>query len=122
MYTVGIDMAEVSRIEKSVKNQRFVERVFSEKEQALFLSKKHPYESMAGNWAAKEAFAKALGTGVRGFALNEISVLRNELGAPYLELSGSAKQIAEEKGLDFSVSITHTAEFAQAVCIAYKKE
>lgn len=121
MYTVGIDMTEVSRIEKSVKNKRFVERVFSEKEQALFLSKKLPYESMAGNWAAKEAFAKALGTGVRDFSLNEVSVLRNELGAPYYELSGSARRIAEQSRLEFSVSITHTAEYAQAVCIAYKK-
>lgn len=121
MYTVGIDMVEISRIEKSVKNKRFTDRVFSEKEQALFLSKKLPYESMAGNWAAKEAFSKAIGTGVRDFSLNEVSVLRNELGAPYYELSGNALEIVRDKGLEFSVSITHTSEYAQAVCIAFNK-
>jgi len=44
--------------------------------------------TIAANFAAKEAFSKALGTGVRGFLLAEVSVLRNELGAPYLALSG----------------------------------
>lgn len=48
-------------------------------------------ETIAANFAAKEAFAKALGTGVRGFSLNEVSVLRGELGAPYIKLAGNAK-------------------------------
>ena len=55
MYKVGIDLIEISRIEKSVKNQKFIERVFSQKEIALFSAKSHPCQSMAGNWAAKEA-------------------------------------------------------------------
>lgn len=119
MYSVGIDMVEIGRIKKCAESRHFVERVFSDEEQTLFASKKDPYESMAGNWAAKEAFSKALGTGVRGFALSEVSVLRNELGAPYLKLSGKAKDIAEKSGLRFSISITHTAEYAQAICIGY---
>ena len=121
MYRVGVDLVEIARIEKSVKSRRFTERVFSEKEIALFSSIKNALESMAGNWAAKEAFSKALGTGVRNFSLNEVSVLRDELGAPYIELTGCAKRIAEEAGLEFTVSITHTAQLAQALCIAYKK-
>ena len=76
------------------------------------------YPSAAADWAAKEAFSKALGTGVRGFELNEVSCLRDELGAPYLVLTGKAKQAAE--GLAFSVSLTHTAELASAIVIAYK--
>ncbi|WP_124101003.1 holo-ACP synthase [Ruminococcus sp. Marseille-P6503] len=121
MYTVGIDLIEIARIEKSVKSRRFVERVFSEKEIALFSSKSNSAESMAGNWAAKEAFSKALGTGVRDFSLNEVSVLRDGLGAPYLELTGNAEKIADKLGLEFSVSITHTSQLAQAVCIGYRK-
>ena len=95
-----------------------MKRVFSEKEIAFFSKKSNPYPSMAGNWAAKEAFSKALGTGIRGFELNEVSVLRDELGAPYIELGGDALQIAESRGLEFSVSITHTKELAQAVVLA----
>ncbi len=120
LYTVGIDMIEIARIEKSVQSQHFVERVFSEKEIALFSTKKNPYESMAGNWAAKEAFSKALRTGIRNFSLSEVSVLRDELGAPYYELSGKAMDIVKSNQLEFSVSITHTKEYAQAVCIAFK--
>lgn len=119
---VGIDTIEINRIKKSVLRERFMERVYSEKESALFLNKKNPHESMAGNWAAKEAFAKAVRTGVRDFSLNEVSILRDELGAPYIELTGHAKVLADSLGLDFSVSITHTKEFASAVVIAFKKQ
>lgn len=118
MYSVGIDIIDISRIEKSTSNNNFMERVFSKKELELFSSKKKPYTSMAGNWAAKEAFSKALGTGVRGFSLNEVSVLRFENGKPYLELSGKAEDIA--KGLSFSVSISHTDTIATAIVISYK--
>lgn len=119
MYRIGIDLVEISRIKKSVQSDKFMKRVFSEEETALFSAMKNPFESMAGNWAAKEAFSKALGTGVVGFSLNEVSVLRNKLGAPYLKLSGNALKLAE--GFEFSVSITHTDELAQAAVIAYKK-
>lgn len=118
MYSVGIDLVEIARVKKGCTNPRFVDRVYSRDEQALFFSDKPKYDSLAGNWAAKEAFSKALGTGVVDFALAEVEVLRNELGAPYYRLSGRAAKAAE--GMSFSVSITHTKELAQAVCIAYK--
>ncbi len=78
-------------------------------------------ETIAANFAAKEAFAKALGTGVRGFSLGEVSVLRDRLGAPYFLLSGRAKQLAEERGLAFSVSLTHTDALAAAFVVAWAK-
>ncbi|MFT3950731.1 MAG: holo-ACP synthase [Oscillospiraceae bacterium] len=113
---IGIDTVEISRIAKSVAHKRFLERVYSAEELALFSSKRAPIPSMAGNWAAKEAFSKALGTGVDGFLLSEISVLRNALGAPELVLTGAAKRLAA--GLTFQVSITHTRSYASAVVIA----
>lgn len=119
--SVGTDIVEIDRIKKSCQSERFMQRVYSEEESALFSSKKNPYPSMAGNWAAKEAFAKCLGTGVRDFALNEVSVLRDELGCPYLKLSGSALKIAEQRRLDFSVSISHAKEYATAVVIGIQK-
>ena len=65
----------------------------------------------------KEAFGKAIGTGVRDFELNEVSTLTDELGRPYVVLSGNAKKIAGDKKI--SVSITHTNEYAQAAVILY---
>ena len=108
-------MVEIDRIKKSVSRESFIKRVFSEDELEYFSTKASPYESMAANWAAKEAFSKALGTGVRGFELKEVSCLRDELGAPYLRLCGKAAEAAE--GLTFSVSLTHTKEYASAVVL-----
>lgn len=113
---VGIDTVELVRIEKSLEINGFTEKVYSLKERVLLAVKKDMVPSAAANFAAKEAFSKALGTGVRGFALNEVSVLRDSLGAPYIELSGRAKEVA--KGLEFSVSITHTDSVATAIVIA----
>lgn len=121
MYTVGTDMVEIARLEKSSKSKNFMKKVFSERETTLFSAKSNPFPSMAGNWAAKEAFSKALGTGIRGFSLNEVSVLRDDMGKPYFSLDGRALEIAESSGIEFSVSITHTKDLAQAVVIAYCK-
>lgn len=120
MYA-GTDLVEIDRIKKSCQSRRFCERVYSERELTLFSQKKYPYESMAANWAAKESFGKCLGTGVDGFSLNEVSCLRDERGCPYLELTGNARRIAEERGLAFSVSLSHIKDIASAVVIAYEK-
>lgn len=120
MYSAGIDIVDIKRIEKSTSNNRFLNRVFSKKELDFFSSKKNPYPSMAGNWAAKEAFSKAIGTGVKGFSLNEVSILRYDNGKPYIELSGKAKDIT--KGLLFSVSISHTDTLATAIVISFQNE
>lgn len=119
---VGTDLIEIERIKKSCQSRHFCERVYSEKELTLFSQKKNPYESMAANWAAKESFAKALGTGVEGFSLNEVSCLRDKAGCPYLELTGNALLAAEKRGLTFAVSLSHIKDIASAVVIAYEKE
>ncbi|MCC8130904.1 MAG: holo-ACP synthase [Oscillospiraceae bacterium] len=114
---VGIDCVDIPRIEKSMEIQGFLERIFSENELKLFTQRKMNPQTIAANFAAKEAFSKSLGTGIRGFKLKEVSVLRDELGAPYIELSGKALEIA--KSLQFTVSITHTDTVATAIVIAY---
>ena len=119
MYSVGIDLVEIARIKKGCENRRFIDRVYSRAEQELFCGERMRYDSLAGNWAAKEAFSKALGTGVRDFRLTEVEILRDDLGAPYLRLSGNAAQLADERELSFSVSITHTKELAQAIVIGW---
>lgn len=116
----GIDLVELNRIQHSLRSPRFLERVFSPEERALFRQKgDHALQTIAANFAAKEAFAKALGQGVRGFSLAEVAVLRDPLGAPVLVLSGNAMQIATARELTFSVSLTHTKYYAAAVVVAY---
>lgn len=117
MSRIGIDLVEISRIEKSMKNPRFTARVFGISERALFCGKR-AFERAAANFAAKEAFGKALGTGIAGFSLSEVETLRDPAGAPYLKLSGRAAAIARERGLRFSVSLTHTESYAAAVVLA----
>lgn len=119
MLRTGLDLTSIDRIRRSAENPRFTARVFSDEERAYFAGKKDPAPSMAACFAAKEAFAKALGTGVRGFSLHEVSVSHDEWGAPFLTLTGRALAIAEERGLSFSVSLTHTDGMAGAVVVAY---
>ena len=81
---VGIDLCDAGRMEKSITRQSFLDHVFAPKEQALLaaLGDKHRAETAAANFAAKEAFLKAAGTGLGGFAMPELAVLRRESGAP----------------------------------------
>ena len=121
MLSVGIDLVEISRIRRSLENPRFLARVYGGEELAAHRIRKGRDESLAAAFAAKEAFSKALGTGVRGFSLPEVQVLHDALGAPYLSLSGRAAELAAEKNLEFSLSLTHTDQYASAVVVAYGK-
>lgn len=121
MLSVGIDMVEIARIKKSIQNERFIDRVYGENEREEFKLRNAHARSFAAAFAAKEAFSKALGTGIRGFSLYEVQLVHDSLGAPRLHLSGSALEIANSRGLDFAVSVTHTDEYATAVVIADKK-
>lgn len=108
MFGIGVDIISIDRIEKSLERESFVKRVYGGAEIALFCGKdKVRTNSLAANFAAKEAFSKALGTGVRGFDFNEVQILRNELGAPYFQFSGRAGKIVEEKNLECKVSLSH---------------
>lgn len=120
-YTVGLDMIEIERIRKSLRLPGFKNRVFSQKEQEFLEGRGFPPQTAAANFCAKEAFSKAIGTGIRGFSLAEVSLLRDPLGKPYLVLEGRAKKIAEKMGLSFSVSVTHTKDFASVVVIGWSE-
>ena len=106
----GIDLVEVARMEKSLASPRFWQRVFSPRERE---------EIGAAVFAAKEACAKAMGTGFRGIRLVEIEPLHDGSGKPELHLSGAAGEFAQSSGLAFSVSLTHTRQHAAAVVVAY---
>jgi len=103
-----------------MENPRFLPRYFGTRETQYFERKKFAPATVAANFCAKEAFAKALGTGIRGFALREVELLREENGRPYLAFSGKAAALVEASGLRFEVSISHDRHYAIAQVIGYK--
>lgn len=123
MLSIGVDMVSIARIAHSLQQKGFLERVYGPSEQELLISRGYPdshraLETAAANFCAKEAFSKAMGTGIQGFSLSEVELLRDSLGAPYLALSGRAAALAA--GYHFSVSVSHTEENAIATVLAEK--
>ncbi len=114
IYGIGNDLVEISRIEKSVQNERFCTFCFSNLERQAFTGNS---QKLAGCFAAKEALAKALGTGVRGFSMDEISVLRDELGKPYFLFSGKIEQIIDSRGLQAHLALTNSGDLVIAFVV-----
>ncbi len=112
---VGLDLADVERIQKAIENVHFLERVYSETERTQIALK--GAETAAGYFAAKEAVAKALGTGFDGFCPWHISVCPDTYGKPTVILSGGALKRLNELGGTLTISITHSGGMAAAVAI-----
>jgi holo-[acyl-carrier protein] synthase len=118
---VGTDLIEIARIEQSIARygDHFLRRIFTLGEIEYCLRKKNSAESFAARFAAKEAGAKALGTGIsRGIGWQELGVERRPGGRPTLHLSGRAAELA--RGLRVarvSLSLTHSREVALAVVV-----
>ena len=104
---IGVDIIEIPRIARAAADGKLIARHFTPREIKYFKSKNMSPASIAGNWAAKEALAKALGTGVRGFSLIDVEILRHTLGQPFILCKG--------KRLRASVSISHSKDNAVAV-------
>ena len=108
----GIDIVDVKRFENL--SQHFKERIFTAEEIEYCEGKVNPSESFAGIFAAKEAFFKAIGTGIlNGIAFHEISVCHNTNGRPFFKLSQHVGINADKVDL----SISHTADKAVAMCV-----
>lgn len=118
----GIDLVELGRIEQMLcrHEQRFLERVFTPREQADAQAVKNRIEKLAGRFAAKEAVMKLIGTGWRdGVAWTDIEVVNNALGRPEVALYGKVKELAEAMKLGpMTLSITHTGTLAMASAVA----
>ena len=114
----GIDLVEIDRIAHSIEKygDRFLEKVFTQGEIAYCRRKKNFAESFAARFAAKEAGAKALGTGIQhGVMWKELEVRRQPGQRPVLHFSGRALEIAERLGVQrVSLSLTHTDTLAMA--------
>ena len=123
---LGTDLIEVARIERSLARFRehFLARVYTPGEIAYCNARvKTAAESFAARFAAKEAGAKALGTGIsRGVSWRELEVTRRPGQAPQLILHGRAAEIALALGVErLSLSLTHTRELAMAVVVAERE-
>jgi holo-[acyl-carrier protein] synthase len=118
----GIDMVDIDRVARSIERygRRFLERVYTAQEIAYCERKRrNAAESYAARFAAKEAGAKALGTGMGfGVTWREIEVEREPAGRPLLVLHGRAAELAQAMGVQrSSLSITHTDTRAMAMVI-----
>lgn len=118
----GIDMVSIDRIEKLFKrwDDRFLNRCFTAREQQFCGGS---IESLAANFAVKEAFAKATGRGLRGFGWRDVELVKGKLNEPSLVLHNAAKQLVEELGwISTSVSMSHEAGMALAMVVALQSD
>lgn len=111
---IGIDIVEIDRIERLMKkNDRFIKRILCEKELAEFNrleNDRRQLEYLAGRFAAKEAFSKALGTGIGEMRFTDIAIFNEISGAPYLKVKGYEQH-------QLFVSISHSHDYAVAQVI-----
>ena len=118
MVKTGIDIIEIQRIQAALDRhgERFQKRVFTERE---ILECRGRADALAVRFAAKEAAAKALGTGIGPIAWRDVETLHKWSGEPYLVLHGNAEIIARKSGLGaWAVSLSHSRENAIAVVVA----
>ena len=122
MLSTGIDLIEVERIAGAIERygQRFLQRIYTnnELEQVGDI-----VGSLAARWAAKEAVAKALSTGIGRVSWVEVEILRGANNEPCLYLHGNAARIAAERQVDsWAISLSHTRKHAIAMVVAQKRE
>ena len=117
----GIDIVEISRFERFVTedNQLLLCRLFTPVEMAYCQERRRSAQHFALRFAAKEAFLKALGTGLReGLSWQHIEVRNDHNGKPEFMLSGTARDIFEQRGLNHAhLSLSHDGNYAVASVI-----
>ena len=119
LFGVGTDIIRVNRLKKSLKKKLFLSRIFNEEEIIKCKRTKKNSNCYAKRFAAKEAFSKALGTGIsKGINFNEIVVLNEKSGKPYIKLINKTKKIVErklrKKIYKISLSIADEKDYAVA--------
>ena len=115
---IGTDIIEIERIEIAVKRTKgFINKLFTENEINIFESRGFKSEVIAGNFEAKEAVSKALGTGFRGFGVKDIEILRDELGKPVVNLNSNVYEILKRKDVNIHLSISHNRTSAIAYAV-----
>tara|TARA_Y100001958_G_C21204991_1_gene531193 strand:+ start:111 stop:494 length:384 start_codon:yes stop_codon:yes gene_type:complete len=119
IFGIGTDIVEVSRIKKNMKNRSIITRLFTKDEIVKCNKTKKNFNCFAKRFAAKEAFSKALGTGIsKGIKFNEIAILNEKNGKPFIKLVDNTKKIVEKKikkkKYKISLSLTDETNYAVA--------
>lgn len=121
IYGIGCDIVEIERMRKWVEQESaFIDRFFNERERLEKGTVNRRCEFYAGRFAAKEAFSKALGTGISGFSLKEAYACSGEGGRPFFVVEGKARELLEERcgaGAKVHISISHEKEYALAYAV-----
>jgi len=124
IYGIGIDMVQISRIKSALERwgNRFAHRIFTDREVDYCSQKAIPAARYALRFAAKEAFAKALGLGFRdGLSFRQIEVSRTADGKPYLDLHGRSKALCEERKIKKNfLSLSDDGRYAVAMVVLEK--
>ena len=122
MLTTGVDIVQISRIEKILldKKDSFLKRVFTGNEIDYINEKGNNPKTIAGLYAAKEAISKALGTGIGQVSWQDLEIIHDEKGKPLVNLSAKLEPILEGLNLNsFSLSISHDGDYAIAFVVGY---
>jgi holo-[acyl-carrier protein] synthase len=118
---IGTDIVAIDRFQRFIdeNNSALLKRIFTDHEQAVCMAKKNSAACFAARFAAKEAFLKALGTGLRdGISWQEMEVVNNSLGKPELMISGKAYELFTSKQLNtLHLSLSHDGGYAVAVVV-----
>ena len=122
IYGIGTDIANINRIKKSLKNKNFIDRLFSKNEIKKCNSQINKANCYAKRFAAKEAFSKAMGTGIsKGINFNEIIVHNIKSGKPSIKLLGNTKKIVNKilnkKKFNIFLSLSDDKPFAVATVV-----
>ena len=122
IYGLGVDMTTVDRFLSWVEKPEMIDRFFNPVEKCSNPNIAFQKEHYAARFAAKEAFGKALGTGITGFNLIDVYIQSEPNGRPVLKVQGSAEKILKQKFGDcmLQVSLTHEKNNAIAVVIIEK--
>jgi len=118
IYGIGTDIVSVDRIKKSLKNKNFLKKLFNKGEIAKCSKLINSINCYAKRFAAKEAFSKALGTGIsNGINFNEITILNEKSGKPFIKLIGNTKKKINskfKKKIKISLSLSDEKKYAVA--------
>jgi holo-[acyl-carrier protein] synthase len=116
---LGVDLVEIQSIEKNIQGDAFLRRVFTQDEVESVARYRNKAEHLAGKFAVKEAFMKAIGAGIRQEVwFTQIEVLNNESGQPQVKVTGEAEKQFQQMGAKQAhVSISHSGGMAVAVVI-----
>ena len=116
---IGNDIIEIERVEKAISKEGFIAKVYTQREIENIVKRGNRTETYAGVFSAKEAISKAIGTGVREFALTDLEILNDDLGKPYVIVSDKLNKIIQRKKENYQIeiAISHSKKYATAMAI-----